>query len=139
MRSFRGTTIVSEEDLQPSILSTELYIFLTLEFAATYFANIFKVLYTSYCESNSLSKQFYFQRGIDYIKMRAATFLKQLLFDKKNFFRTPSFLEWLLFPNSYFLVTNTFSDQLPLQGSIIFRHSQFFRRIIPWEELFLSK
>ena len=70
---------------------------------------------TSYRETNFLLKQLHFENSIDYIKMRADTSLKQLLFWKNNFFRTPSRLGQPLLSNNYFLTINTFSDQLLLK------------------------
>ena len=52
--------------------------------------------------------------------MRAVTTLKQLLFRKKNFFRTRSCLEQLLLSNRCFLIPYAFSDQLLLEDKYFF-------------------
>ena len=93
MRYFKGTITISIEYSQPSILSTVLNIFLTLEFAAIQFCqrSFFQCISnTSHREINFLSKQLYFQNCIDYIEIRAATeaattstFSDQLLLEDK--------------------------------------------------------
>ena len=75
MRSFRCTMIIFKEYSQLSILSTVLYIFLTLKFAVIHFANahFFSVFQNTSSRETNLSKQLYFQSSIDYIDMTAAT------------------------------------------------------------------
>ena len=75
---------------------------------------------TSYRKTNLLLKRLHFQNSNDYIEMRAATSLKQLIFLKKSFSRTHSCLEQLLFPNNYFLATSTFFDHLLLKDKYFF-------------------
>ena len=82
MRSFRGTLIIPMRDLQPSILSMVLYVFLRLKLTSIQFFSVFQN--TSYCETNFLSKRPHFQSSINYIQMRVATPLKQVPF--RNFF-----------------------------------------------------
>ena len=102
---------------------------------------------TGYRETNFLLKQLHFQNSIDYIKMRAATSLKQLLFCKKNFFRTPSCLGQLLLSNNYFLTINTFSDRLLLKITTflaqllqnIFQNIYFFEASTSFEKLHFQK
>ena len=110
MCSFKGDIIISIEYSQPSILSTVLYIFQTLKFAAiqsclhTFFQRISE--HQSRWK-NFLSKQLYFQSNIDYTEMKT--------------------IIW----SSFFLVANTFSDQLLLQ--LLFHHSYCFGGGFPTE------
>ena len=98
---------------------------------------------TSYRETNYLLKQLHFQNSIDYIEMRAATSLKQLLFCKKNFFRTPSCLGQLLLSNNYFLTINTFSDRLLLKINTflaqLLQNIYFFEASTSFEKLHFQK
>ena len=75
---------------------------------------------TSYRKTNLLLKRLHFQNSIDFIEMRAATSLRQLIFLKKSFSRTHSCLEQLRLPNDYFLATSTFSDHLLLKDKYFF-------------------
>ena len=101
-------------------------------FLAGYFKVSSVYFRTRHRERNFLWKQLHFESSIDYIEMKVATSLKQLLFRKVNFFRTPSCLERLLLSSNYFLVTKTFSDQLLLEDKY------FFSTATALEELLLN-
>ena len=73
-------------------------------------------------ETKFLSKQLYWNEN---------NYLKQLLFCKNKFFRTPSCLEQLLLSNNSFLVTNTFYD-------LILFENKYFSARKKTEQVFLE-
>ena len=117
MRSFKGTITIYIEYSQPFILSTVLYIFLTLKFVAMQFYQ--RTIFPCISEHESSYNKFRIEAAVFLEQHRLywnkSRHLKQSLFHKKNSFRIPSCLEQLLLPNNYPLVTNTFFDQLLLE------------------------
>ena len=98
MPSFRGAMIIFKEYSQPSILSTVLYIFLTLKSATIHF--LLRHLFSVYFKTSAAVKQTSYQSGDIF---RAASIilkweqqLEAATFWQKDFFRTPSCLEELL-------------------------------------------
>ena len=147
MRSFRGTMIISKENLHPSILSTctvhfsdikiSCHPLLLMHFLSVYFRTPVAVKQTSYRSS------YIFRAASIILKWNESSHLKQLLFRKKDFFRTPSCLEELLLSNNYFLKTNTFSDLLLLEYNYYFSTAMFrmsyFLRINNYSKLVLFR
>ena len=122
MRSFKGTIIIYVEYLGPSILSTVLYIFQTLKFAAIQFYQ--NTFFQSISEHQSPWNKLFIKAAVFSEQHRLhwndSSHLKQLRFRRKNFFRIPSCLEQLLLHNNYSLVINTFSDKLLREDKYFF-------------------
>ena len=146
MRSFRGTMIISKENLHPSILSTctvhfsdikiSCHPLLLMHFLSVYFRTPVAVKQTSYRSS------YIFRAASIILKWEQP--LEAATFCQKYFFRTPSCLEELLLSNNYFLETNTFSDLLLFEynyyfsTAVMFRMS-YFLRINNYSKLVLSR
>ena len=98
MRSFKGTVIIYIEYSQPFILSTVLYIFLTLKFAAIQFYK--RTFFQCISEHESPCNKFLMEAVVFLEEHRLywnkSRHLQQSLFHKKNSFRIPSCLEQLL-------------------------------------------
>ena len=110
MRFFKGTKIISIGDLQRFILSTVLYIFLTLKFAAIYLCwrTFFQRISEYQLLWNFLSKQLTFSEQHWLYWNDNSHFFEAATFHKKNFFRTPSCVAQLLLCNIFFAIDEFF-------------------------------
>ena len=128
--SFRGTTIIFMENLQSSILSTLLHIFLPLKFAAIHFC--YYIFLSAYFRTPVTLKQTSYRSSFIFRAVSIVLKWEQPLLWSLYFFAKITFSEYQALWNSYFFLMTTFWQQIRLLISYFLKintfsaHSYFF-------------